>query len=692
MKTVGTENIRNVCLVGHGGSGKTSLAEAMLFASGTVNRLGKIDDGSTTCDYDPEEVKRKISINTALAPLLYKDVKINLVDTPGYADFIGEVIGALKVVETALVVVDAVAGVEVQTEKVWHLAEEDGLSRIIFINRLDKENADFVQVVTSLKEIFGQSVIPVQIPIGKEASFKGIVDLLKMKAIIFTEGKASEEEIPADLASEAQAAREKLVEAAAEMSDDVLEKYLNGEELTDSEIATSLRNGVAQGKIFPVLCGSATKTIGAVALLDFLINVAASPKDKQPPSGTNPRTKEEVTREPSKDAPLSAFVFKTMADPYVGKLSYIRVYSGALHSDSHVYNATKDKKERIGHIFLLRGKTQEEATEVPAGDIATIPKLVETTTGDTICHEANPIVYPAIKFPEPLISVAIEPKTKGDEEKLSTSLTKLAEEDPTLHVERNVEIHQTIVSGVGDMHLEVVVDRLKRKFGVDAALSAPRIPYKETIMGTAKVQGKYKRQTGGRGQYGDVWLELEPLPRGGGFEFVDKIFGGAVPKNYIPSVEKGVKEAMEGGVRTDYPVVDVKVTIYDGSFHPVDSSDMAFKIAGSMAFKKGFLEARPVLLEPIMNVKVIVPEDYMGDVISDLSSKRAKIGGMEPHGRNQVVKALVPLAEMSKYATELRSITHGRGTYSMEFDHYEEVPSEIADRIIAQTAKKVEEE
>lgn len=692
MKTVATENIRNVCLVGHGGSGKTSLAEAMLFTSGTVNRLGKIEDGSTTCDYDPEEIKRKISINTALAPLLYKEHKINLVDTPGYADFIGEVIGALRVVETALVVVDAVSGVEVQTEKAWHLAEENRLSRVVFINRLDKENADFAQVVTSLKEIFGQGATPLQIPIGKEVSFKGVVDLLKMKAVVFSDGKSSEEDIPADLAGEAQAAREKLIEAAAEMSDDVLEKYLNGEELTDQEIAGGLRSGVVQGKLFPVLCGSATKTIGASALLDFLVSVAASPKDKEPPKGINPKTKEEVAREPSKDAPLSAFIFKTMADPYVGKLSYVRVLSGVLHPDSHVYNATRGRKERIGHIFLLRGKNQEEATEVPAGDIATMPKLAETTTGETLCLEANQIVYPAIKFPEPLMSVAIEPKTKGDEEKLSTSLTKLAEEDQTLHVERNVEIHQTIVSGIGDLHLEVIVDRLKRKFGVDAALSAPRIPYKETIMGTAKVQGKYKRQTGGRGQYGDVWLELEPLPRGDGFEFVDKIFGGAVPKNYIPSVEKGVKEAMEGGVRTDYPVVGVKVTMYDGSFHQVDSSDMAFKIAGSMAFKKGFLEARPVILEPIMNVQVIVPEDYMGDVISDLSSKRGKIGGMEPHGRNQMVRATVPLAEMAKYATDLRSITHGRGTYSMEFDHYEEVPSEIAGKIIAQSAKKAEEE
>lgn len=692
MKTVETENIRNICLVGHGGSGKTSLAEALLFTSGTVNRLGKIEDGSTTCDYDPEEIKRKISINTALAPVLHKDVKINLVDTPGYADFIGEVIGALKVVETVLVVVDAVSGVEVQTEKAWSMAEENNLSRIIFINRLDKENADFSQVFTSLKEIFGQNVIAVQLPIGKEASFKGVVDLLKMKAVTYADGKGSEEEIPAELAGEAQAAREKLVEAAAEMSDEVLEKYLNGEELTDHEIATGLRKGVIEGKIFPVLCGAAAKTFSASTLLDFLVSVAPSPKDKLPPAGINPKTKEEITREPSKEAPLSAFVFKTMADPYVGKLSYIRVYSGTLHPDSHVYNATKGEKERIGHLFLLRGKTQEDAAEVPAGDIATTPKLAETTTGDTFCLEASPIVYPQIRFPHPLISVAVEPKAKGDDEKLSTSLSKLAEEDPTLHVERNVEIHQTIVSGIGDMHLEVTIDRLKRKFGVDATLSAPRIPYKETIHSGAKGQGRYKRQTGGRGQYGDVWLELEPLPHGGGFEFVDKIFGGAVPKNYIPSVEKGVKEAMEGGILAGYPVVDIKVTIYDGSYHQVDSSDMAFKIAGSMAFKKCFMEARPVLLEPIMNVQVTVPEDYMGDVISDLSSKRGKIGGMEPHGRNQMVRAMAPLAEMAKYATELRSITSGRGTYSMEFDHYEEVPAEVADRIIAQSAKKVEEE
>lgn len=688
MNKYSSEQLRNVCLIGHGGSGKTSLVEAALFCSGGTTRLGAVDNGTTTTDYDPEEIKRKISINTAIAPAEWKNCKINFLDTPGYADFIGEAISALRVADSALVVLDAVAGVEVQTERFWHCADQNALPRMVFINKMDKENANFESALETATEVFGTNLTPVQIPIGKEASFKGIVDLINMKATTFADGKPKQEDIPADLQDQAGKYREKLIDLVAEADDQLLEKYLEGEELTPDQIKKGLRIAIFNRSLIPITCGSATANSGLSTLLDTIVNYMPSAADNGEIKGTNPKTSEEETRKLVESEQLSAYVFKTMADPYVGKLSYIRVYSGALNADSHVLNTTNEKKERTGHIFFVKGKNQMDTAHVGAGDIAAIPKLVHTATGDTLCSESKPIMFPKIKFPEPVFAVAVEPKTKGDEEKLSTSLTKLAEEDLTLEVKRDAETKQTVASGIGDVHLEVVLAQLQRKFGVEATLSAPKIPYRETIRAGSKAQGKYKKQTGGRGQYGDVWLEIQPLERGKGFEFVDKITGGAVPRQYIPAVEKGVVGAMETGVIAGYPIVDVRTTIYDGSFHPVDSSEMAFKIAGSMAFKNAVEGARPVLLEPIMDVEVVVPEEFMGDVIGDLSGKRGKILGMEARGRHQVVKAKVPLAEIAKYATQLRSITHGRGSYAMEFSHYEEVPSEAAEKVIAQSRQE----
>lgn len=685
MNKYSSKQLRNIGVIGHGGAGKTSLVEAALYTSGATTRLGLVDNGTSTTDHDPEEIKRKISINTDIAPTEWKKHKINFLDTPGYADFIGEVVGALCVVDSVLVVVDAVAGVEVQTERVWHYADEENLPRMIFINKMDKENANFESTFEMAKETFGTNLAPIQIPMGKEASFKGVIDLVKMKAFTYTDGKVKEENIPSDLQESADTYREQLIDAVADADDKMLEKYLEGEELLPEEIAQGMRTAILNRSIVPISCGSAIQNSGIGTLLDTIVDYMPSAADAGAIKGANPKTTKEETRELNESAPLAAYVFKTMADPYVGKLSYIRVYSGALNADSHVLNATNDKKERIGHIFFLAGKNQTEAAHVNAGDIAAIPKLAHTSTGDTLCFENKPVVFPTIKSPKPVFSVALEPKTKGDEEKLSTSLSKLAEEDPTLAVKRDAETKQTVASGIGDVHLEVVLAQLQRKFGVNATMSAPKIPYRETIRATSKAQGKYKKQTGGRGQYGDVWLEIEPLEAGEGFEFVDKITGGSVPRQYIPAVEKGIIGAMEEGVIAGYPMVDVKVTIYDGSFHAVDSSEMAFKIAGSMAFKNAVNAAKPVLLEPIMDVEVVVPEEFMGDVIGDLSGKRGKILGMEARGRHQVVKAKVPLAEIAKYATQLRSITHGRGSYGIEFSHYEDVPSEAADKIIAQS-------
>jgi elongation factor G len=690
MKNYATADLRDVVVVGHGGSGKTSLVEAMLYNAKATTRLGKVESGSTVTDFEPEEIKRKISISLALAPCEWKNCKLNLIDTPGYADFIGEVVGALRAADSVLTVVDAAASVEVQTEKIWDYVRELNLPGLFFVNGMSKENADFSSALTAVKERLNKNAAPLQLPIGKEASFKGVVDLLKMKAVIDQSGQVKEEEIPEDMKDQASDYREKLVELIVEADDKLLEKYLEGEEISAADLNRTLKLSVAKGHFTPVLCGSAAQNISVQSLLDTISDILPSPEDRPDIKGKNPKTGQEEARKNSPSDPLSALVFKTVSDPYVGKLNYVRVFSGTLHADSTVFNATKGKKERVGHVFNMRGKNQEDVKEVVAGDIAAIPKIEATFTGDTLCDEANPIVFDPIKFPEPVYSLSVEPKTRGDEERMSTSLTRLADEDPTFKVRRDHEIKQTIISGIGDLHLEIMAERLKRKFGVDTSLDVPRVPYKETVTGTAKAQGKYKKQTGGRGQYGDVWLGIEPLERGKGFEFVDKIFGGAIPRNYVPAVEKGIKDAILGGVLAGYPVVDVKVTLYDGSFHPVDSSDMAFKIAGSLAFKKSVSEANPILLEPIMNVEVVVPEVFMGDVIGDLNSKRGRILGMEPQDKSQIVRAQVPLAEMGRYATELRSITRGQGTYKMSFFTYEPVPVHVAEKIIEQKEKEKE--
>ena len=694
MKKYTSENIRNVALISHGSAGKTSLTEALLFSSGAVNRLGKIEAGNTTTDFDPDEIKKQVTINVGLAPLEWDGVKINLLDTPGYFDFIGDVLGALRVADSVITVVCAVSGVEVGTEKVWGYANDFNLPRFVVINKLDRENANYEGTLEQLRDHFGLSVAPLQMPIGKEASFKGVVDLVKQKAIMFSDDgkKTQEEDIPADLVDQAQDLREKLVEVVAEADDSLLEKYLEGEALTDEEINRGLRQGVLSGKIVPVLCCAATSNYGILPLLDLIKSYLPSPLDQEEMKGVKPGSDEEVVRKLKPEEPLSAFVFKTLADPYVGRINYFRVYSGMIKPDSQVYNATKDITERFGQVFSMRGKSQVSMDEVVTGDIACVAKLQETATGDTLCDSSSPIVFPPLNFPEPVISFAVEPKTKGDEEKVGTGLSRFLEEDPTFHMERRVETKQTIISGLGELHLEIIVSRLAQKFGVEVDLSTPKVPYKETITGQSRVEGKHKKQSGGRGQFGHVYIEMEPAETGQGLVFENKIFGGAVPRQYVPAVEKGVNEAMEEGVVAGYPVEDIVVRLVDGSYHTVDSSEMAFKIAASQAFKKGMEQAKPVLLEPIMNIEVIVPEAFMGDIMGDLNSKRGRIQGMEPEGGLQKIKAQVPMAEMFKYSIDLRSMTQGRGFFSMNFSHYEEVPHQVAEQVVAAAQKEKEEE
>ncbi|WP_371370887.1 elongation factor G [Sporomusa aerivorans] len=687
MKEYKSDRLRNVGIVAHGGAGKTSLTEAMLFNSGAVNRLGRVDDGSATTDFEPEEIKRKVTISTALAPCEWREHKINFVDTPGYSDFVAEVKGALRAVDSALIVLCAAAGVEVETEKTWNYANELGLPRIGYINKMDRENADFYSVVDSMKASFGNGVVPVQLPIGAEDNFSGIVDLIKMKAYLPEKNgrEYNETAIPADLLPKAEEARMALIEAAAEGNDDLLTKYLEGEELSDEEVISGLLAGIAQSKVFPVMCGSATKNIGIQQMLDSIIKYLPAP-GSAPVTGYHPVTKEPVER--SGSDPFSAMVFKTTADPFVGRLNYIRLFSGVMKPDSTLYNATKDKSERIGTLFSLRGKHQDPITAVHAGDIVVVAKLQETGTGDSLCDKDKPIIFEPISYPRPMFVRAVEAKNKGDEDKIGQALARLMDEDPTFKVRKDVETNQLLISGMGELHLDIMSERMKRKFGVETLLTNPKVPYRETIRGSAKVEGKHKKQSGGHGQYGHVWLQLDPLAPGAQFEFVDSIFGGAVPRQYIPAVEKGVKEALTAGILAGYPMVDVKVTLTDGSYHTVDSSEMAFKIASTMALRKGALQAKPVLLEPIYSIEVIVPETYMGDVIGDLNTKRGRIQGMEPIGGGQGrIKAQVPLAEMFRYSIDLRSITQGRGTFDMNFSHYEDVPARLAETIIA-SAKK----
>ena len=688
MKQYATDKLRNVALVAHGGAGKTSLAEALLFHSGATKRLGSVDEGTSILDYDPEEVKRKISITASVAPAEWKNHKINVLDTPGYFDFAGEVIGSLRVADGCVVVVCANSGIEVGTEKVWSYADDYNLPRMIFVNKLDRENADFTKVLGQLQEVYGPQVIPIQLPIGQSENLKGLVDLVKMKALIYNNGKVEETEIPAELQGDVETYREALIEAVAVTDDELAMKYLEGEPLTQDELEKALGEGTRTRQVIPVLCGSAMTGAGVDTLMDYCMHCLPAPNEVGDVKGNDPATGAEITQQQSADASLSALVYKTMADPYVGRLTLFRVYSGVLKSDSQVHNSTRQIDERIGQVFLIKGKEQIPVDVVVAGDLAAVAKLQDTTTGDTLCAKNGQIKLPPVEFPQPSLTMSVQPKSKGDEDKIASGLNRLQEEDPTFTVTRVPETGQTVVSGMGDMHLEIVASRLASKFGVEVELDTPRVPYKETIKGTADVQGRHKKQSGGRGQYGDVFIRMEPLPAGSGYEFVDAIFGGSVPRQYIPAVDKGIQEALVEGVLAGYPVVDVKVTLYDGSYHSVDSSEMAFKIAASMAFKKAFAEAQPILLEPIMNVEVTVPDAYMGDIIGDLNKKRGRIAGMDPQHGQQVIKAQVPQAELFRYATDLRSITQGRGSFTMTFDHYDEVPSHIAEQIIAESREE----
>ncbi|MEX2145842.1 MAG: elongation factor G [Candidatus Rokuibacteriota bacterium] len=681
--TIEIGKIRNVGVVGHGGVGKTSLVESMLFSAGAVTRLGRVDDGTTTTDFDPDEIKRKISLTTAVAYCDWKGHHITFVDTPGYGDFIADARAGLRVVEAALVVVDAVAGVQVQTEKVWKFATDYDLPRAIVVNRLDRERGDFYRTLESLQRRLAGRIVPLMIPVGEESGFKGYIDLGKMKAFVYAEGgKSTETDIPGDHMDQAKEYREKLVEAAAETDDELLAKYLDEGSLDDDTMLKAMRRGITEGKIIPVLCAAATKSIGSHPLLEMIVKEFPSPADRPDVPVTDVKAKQTTTLAADPKGHVAALVFKTLSDPHIGRLSLFRVYSGTVKADSTLTNATRGARERMGHISWLQGKTQKNVEALGPGEIGVVQKLKETLTGDTLSEEAHPLELPRIPFAEPTISFAIQPRTRGDEDKISNALSRLAEEDPTLHYHFDPETKQLLVSGVGSMHVEMSVERMKRKYNVDVTLLPPRIPYKETVKGRAETQGKYKKQTGGRGQYGDTWLRIEPAARGGGFQFVDDVVGGSVPRNFIPSVEKGVRDCMKKGILAGYPVVDLKVTLYDGSYHDVDSSDMAFQIAASMGLQKGFMEAHPILLEPIMHVEVTTPADHAGDVIGDLNSRRGRIVGMEPAGETATVRASVPMAEMLTYEPSLRSMTGGRGGYSMEFSHYEEVPAALADKVV----------
>ncbi len=670
------DKIRNVVLLSHSVAGKTSLIEAMLFDSGAINRLGKIEQGNTIGDYNPDEIERRISINSKLLYTDWKNTRLNLLDTPGYADFVGEVLGPLRAADSALLLICGVNGIEVGTQRMWNWLEEKKLARLIFINKLDKENSDFEKVINSIRKNFGNKCLPIQYPLGKTINFKGSVNLLNRQELSQISGP--EKEL-------ARNWRQLLMDAIAESDDGLMEKYLEGKELAEEEIKNTLRKAVISGQIFPVLCGSAAADLSVKLLLDSIVDYLPTPLDLKEITGKKPNSDEVIKRPVSPDAPFSAFIFKTISDPYVGQLTLFRVFSGKLSSDGVFYNINRSSKERIGQLFMLQGKEQHPVAEVQAGGIAAVAKLKDTQTGDTICEEKSPIIFETIKFPEPAISFSIKPHARQDEEKISGALAKISSEDPTFKVSRDAQTKEMIISGMGDLHLEVMIGRLKKRFNVGVDVGTPKVAYKETVSKKMQVQGKYKRQSGGRGQYGDCWLEVEPLPRGEGFLFVDKIVGGAIPRQYIPSVEKGVRDAMQVGILAGYPVADLKVTLYDGSFHTVDSSDMAFQIAGSMAFKKAQETANPVLLEPIMNVEVTVPDEFMGAVTGDLNSRRGRILGMEIQGTSQIIKASVPLVEMLKYATELRSFTGGRGSYTMRFSHYEEVPNRLAAGVIAQS-------
>jgi elongation factor G len=694
MKKYDAEHIRNIGIIGHGSVGKTSLAEAFLFNAKAIDRLGKVDDGTTTTDYDEDEKKRKITINTAVAHCEWKKHKINIIDMPGFGDFVTDAQVALSVADTAIVLVCGVSGVEVMTERTWKFAEGYNLSKFIFVNKLDRERASFDRAMESIKEAFGDNVIPVQLPIGKEASFQGVVDLVSQKAFTYSDnsGTVTEGDIPADLAGACEEARESLVEKVAEARDDLIEKYLEEGELTDEEIMEGLKEGVKNGIICPVFCGSALNNFAAKQLMDAVVDWAPSPLDRPAPKGTFAGTEEEVECQPDPDGPVVAQVFKTFVDPFAGRVNLFRVYSGTLAPDTQLYNLNKDQKERIGQIACMLGKKHKSIDAISVGDIGAVVKLSETGTGDTLAQDHKGIILPVVEIPKPIISFAITAKERGDEDKIGVGLHRLMEEDLTLKFERDPRTKEFLVSGMGQLHIEVIVDKLKHQFGVDVVLTPPKVPYLETIKGSTQIRGRYKKQSGGRGQFGDTWVKFEPLPSGSGFEFVNEIVGGAIPKQYIPAVEKGIYEAMQRGILAGFPAVDIKATLYDGSYHAVDSSEMAFKIAGSFAFKEGTKQCSPTLLEPIMKMEIVVPEENMGDIMGDINSRRGRVLGMDTLRGTSTINALVPMAEVLKYAPTLTSMTGGRGMYTMDFDHYEEVPAQFQGKIIEDAKKAAEEE
>ncbi|TET43347.1 MAG: elongation factor G [Dehalococcoidia bacterium] len=672
--------IRNIVFLSHYGVGKTSLVEAMLFVSGAIGRLGSVEHGTTASDYDPSEIERKMSINLSLLPLDWRGTKVNIIDTPGYADFASEVKAGLRVSDAAIIVICATSGVEVGTEQVWDYSEQNGLPRLIFVNKMDRENADFFRALSEIQAKLGAKCLPVQLPLGSQQDFQGVIDLVSLQ----------DHDLPSPLQDQVKSYREKLIEAVVETNDELLTKYLEGEEISNEEILGAMRQATIAGQLVPVLAGSALRSIGIAPILDAICDCLPSPEDRGAIMAMNPATGATEKVEPSMDFPLSSLVFKSTVDPYVGKLSYFRVYSGSIPSNSQVWNANKGGMERIGQLLALRGKNQEPVPQVAAGDIGVVARLSLTTTGDTFCSQEHPLILDGIEFPQANLSMAIEPQSRADLDKMSTVLPRICEEDLSLRVRRDAVTNEVVVSGVGDSHLEIVKERMHRKFGVEVRLAPPKIPYKETIAVPTKAEYKHKKQTGGHGQYGHVFLELAPLPRGSGFEFTDRVVGGRVPKNYIPAVEKGVYEAKEEGLVAGYPLVDVRVTLYDGSSHPVDSSDIAFKIAGAHALRKGLSQGQPILLEPIMSLTITVPEGFTGDIVGDLNTKRGRVIAMSPEGGANVIQAQAPHSEVLRYTIDLRSMTQGRGSFTMEFGHYEEVPSHISQKIMAERKKEKE--
>ena len=689
MREYRTEQIRNIGVIAHSGAGKTSLIEAMLYNGGAVERMGQVDQGTTVADYSPDEIERKTTLNCSVCIAEWNEHKLNIIDTPGAEDFYGDLESVLRVSDAVVVVIDATTGVEGGTEKVWEIADKYNLPRLIFVNKMDKENANFEGALASVEEVLEVSASVVQLPIGAEDNFTGVVDLVQMSALAKPDGNkpAPKSDIPSDLEAQAAEHREQLVEAAAEGDDELIEKFFEGE-LTDEEISVGLQSGVSTGNVVPVLCGAALENIGVQQLMDTIVNCFPSPNNAKPIESAD----DETTLEASPDATMSTLVFKTMADPFSGRLTFFRVYSGILNGDSQVFNSTRGENEKIGKLAFSQGKTSISTTQVVAGDIGVVPKLSITQTGDTWCEAGDAIQLPGIEFPKPVISFAVKPLREGDDEKLISTLNRMTEEDPTFRLERNDITSQLLVSGLGELHISLTRERMKDRFSVETDVEPPKVPYRETLRRRVSgIQGRYKRQSGGRGQFGDCWINVAPLERGSGFEFVDSIVGGSIPRNYIPAVEKGIRDKMEQGIIAGYPLVDTQIELYDGKYHPVDSSDFAFQMAGSLAFSAAADQANPALLEPIMDVSISVPEQFMGDIIGDLNSKRGQVMGVEQSGKRQVIQASAPLAEMLRYSIDLKSITSARGSFTMEFSRYEIVPDELAQKVVAMAKEEQKE-